>query len=44
MKELLAEAGFRDIHVYWENDDEEYERAEEGEAHASWIAYVVARK
>ena len=50
VKELLLEAGFRDVTVYWEETDEdgdetgEFAPAAEGPADPSWIAYIVARK
>jgi len=50
LKELLLEAGFSDVTVYWEVLDEdgeetgEFEPATEAPADPSWIAYVVARK
>jgi len=48
--ELLREAGFKDVQVYWEIEDEdgegsgEFEPATEGPADPSWIAYIVAQK
>ena len=46
IRELLAEAGFRESRVYWENDDEEgkWEIAEEAASDPSWISYIVALK
>lgn len=51
IQELLKEAGFNDVGVYWEGTDEEtgegdgvYTRSEHGEADAGWIAYLVARR
>lgn len=51
IQELLLEAGFSSVVVYWEGTDEEtgegdgvYEPAECGDADAGWICYVVARK
>ena len=51
IRELLAEAGFSNSTVYWEGTEEEtgkgdgvYEPAEEGEADAGWIAYIIAEK
>lgn len=51
IRELLAEAGFAEVTVYWEGTDEEtgegngiYEPAEIGEADAGWICYLVARR
>jgi SAM-dependent methyltransferase len=50
IQELLLEAGFRDVGVYWEGTDEQsgegdgvYRRQAHGEADAGWIAYLVAR-
>lgn len=48
LRELLKEAGFRQVHVYWEGTDEEGEGNGEftvttsGEACRGWIAYLVA--
>ena len=50
IKELLLEAGFSSVTVYWEGEDEdgegngEFTPNEEGEADLAWIAYVVAEK
>lgn len=51
IKELLEEAGFRRVTVYWEGTDEktgegdgEYTPAARGEADPAWISYVVAEK
>lgn len=51
LQELLKEAGFGDVGVYWEGTDEEtgegdgvYTRQSHGEADAGWIAYLVARR
>lgn len=50
VREMLAEAGFGESHVYWENEDEdsdqfeEWERAETAPSNPSWICYVVAIK
>jgi hypothetical protein len=50
VNELLLEAGFSDVTVYWEETDEDGEEtgefvpATEGPADPSWIAYIVARK
>ncbi len=50
LRELLAEAGFRDITVYWEGTDEAtgegnglYEPCQRGDADAGWICYLSAR-
>lgn len=51
LQEVLREAGFSRVHVYWEGTDEEtnegngiYEIQTEGEADAGWICYLVAQK
>jgi SAM-dependent methyltransferase len=51
IRELLTEAGFRKVVVYWEGTDEETEEgngewsvATHGEACPSWVAYLVAKK
>lgn len=50
IRELLAEAGFRNPTVYWEGTDKDGEGDgvftpdEVGEADAGWIAYIVAEK
>jgi len=51
LQEILTEAGFSRVHVYWEGTDEEanegngvYEIQTEGEADAGWICYLVAQK
>lgn len=48
--ELLAEAGFRAVTVYWEGTDEKtgegngiYEPAEIGEPDPGWVCYIVAQ-
>ncbi len=50
IQELLGEAGFNDVGVYWEGTDSDtgegdgvYTRQAHGEADAGWIAYIVAR-
>jgi len=50
IQEILKEAGFRNVTVYWEGTDEDGEGNGEflpevrGEADAGWIAYIVAEK
>ena len=51
LTELLTEAGFSNVTVYWEGTDEETEEgdgvfvpAAVGEACAGWITYIVAEK
>ena len=50
LREMLAEAGFRDIVVYWEGTDEDanegngiFEPAEMGDPDPGWICYIVAQ-
>lgn len=48
IRELLQEAGFSQVHVYWEGEDDdgegngEYEPTLEGEADPAFINYIVA--
>ena len=51
LRELLTEAGFRQVDVYWEGTDEdtgegngEYYPTLDGEADPAWVAYIVAQK
>lgn len=50
LRELLEEAGFSKVSVYWEGEDEDGEGDGEfsedpcGEADPAWIAYIVAQK
>jgi SAM-dependent methyltransferase len=51
LQEVLHEAGFSRVTVYWEGTDEEteegngiFEPTEVGEPDAAWIAYLVAEK
>lgn len=51
IRELLIEAGFADVVVYWEGEDEEtgegngeWSVTTRGEACEGWIAYLVAEK
>jgi len=50
LQELMAEAGFRDIHVLWEGTHRKtgkgngvFHRVTKGHADRAWIAYVVGR-
>ncbi len=48
--EILREAGFGDVVVYWEGSDEDgsgngiFSPEPRGDADAGWVAYIVARK
>ena len=48
VREMLAEAGFKKSHVYWETEDEdgedtgEFERRDSVPSAPCWIAYIVA--
>ena len=50
VREMLAEAGFKESHVYWEREDEDGEgdgtwgRCVEAPSDPSWICYIVAVK
>ncbi len=50
LKDLLLEAGFSNVTVYWEGEDEdgegngEFTPNDKGEADLAWIAYIVAQK
>jgi len=50
LRDMLHEAGFRDVTVYWEGEDEdgegngEFTPNDKGEADLAWIAYIVAEK
>jgi len=51
VREILLEAGFQRVTVYWQGDDEdsdegngEFEPAEHGEADEAWIVYITAEK
>ena len=50
LRDLLLEAGFSNVTVYWEGEDEdgegngEFTPEESGEADLAWIAYIVAEK
>jgi hypothetical protein len=48
IRELLVEAGFSNVTVYWdfsdEDDESDYVPAEKGEPDPGWIAYIVAEK
>jgi SAM-dependent methyltransferase len=51
IQELLTEAGFSEVTVYWEGTDEEsnegdgiYQPAEIGDADPGWVCYVVAQR
>ena len=51
IREILDEAGFTEVTIYWEGTDEEcnegdgvVEPAETGDADPGWICYIVAQK
>jgi len=51
LRELLGEAGFSQVTVYWEGTDEEknegngiYQPAEVGDADPGWVCYIVAQR
>lgn len=50
LRELLIEAGFARVSIWWEGADEEgdgtgvFERVERGEPDAGWICYLIAEK
>lgn len=50
LREILEEAGFKKVRVYWEEEDEdgegtgEFSEDDTGEADLAWIAYLVAEK
>ena len=51
LREILLEAGFKRVSVYWEGTDEksgegngEWTISERGEACQGWIAYLVAER
>jgi SAM-dependent methyltransferase len=51
IREILLEAGFSQVDVYWEGTDEKlnegngiYQPREQGEADAGWVCYVVAQR
>ncbi|MFQ5789378.1 MAG: class I SAM-dependent methyltransferase [Acidobacteriota bacterium] len=51
LQELMAEAGFRDVHVLWEGTNRKtgkgngvFRRARRGGDELSWIAYVVGQR
>ena len=50
LRDMLLEAGFRKVTVYWEGEDEdgegngEFTPSDTGEADLAWIAYIVVEK
>jgi hypothetical protein len=50
LTDILKEAGFKDVHIYWEGDDDEgggsgeFSKITEEENCEVWIAYLVATK
>lgn len=50
IREMIEDAGFRDLQVYWEGTDRKtnegsgvFRKVTRGDADQSWIAYVIAR-
>ena len=50
VEDVLKEAGYKEVRVYWEDEDEDgegngvYRRRKSAENSLSWIAYIVAIK
>lgn len=50
LKDILLDAGFKNVRVYWEEDDEdgdgtgEFKEVQVGEEVEAWVAYLVAEK
>lgn len=50
LRELLLEAGYSDVRVYWDanletdEDEEDFRPAESARNHPGWLAYLVARR
>ncbi len=50
VQDLLRDAGFREVHVYWEGTDKDgegsgvFRRSVKGDDSVSWIVYIVAVK
>lgn len=48
IQELLKEAGFSQVTVYWDmsddDEDSDHQPAERGETDPAWIAYIIAEK
>jgi hypothetical protein len=48
ISELLTEAGFSEVRVYWDRaedgEDEDYRRTTKAENQPGWLAYIVALK
>lgn len=48
IKDILLDAGFKNVHIYWEGTDEdgegdgEFKKVTKGEDCESWVAYIVA--
>ncbi|MCB0392427.1 MAG: class I SAM-dependent methyltransferase [Bdellovibrionales bacterium] len=47
LRDLMLDAGFKNVHIYWEGEDEngegngEFKRVTEGEEVRAWVAYLV---
>ncbi len=47
LRELLVEAGFARVHVYWDVSDEgegDFRPVQQGDADLGWVSYLVAEK
>lgn len=50
LRDILQDAGFNHVHVYWEGSDKDgegngiFEKVNEGEECDAWVAYLVAEK
>jgi hypothetical protein len=50
LREILEEAGFSNVAVYWEGEDEdgegngEFTETDTGDPDLAWVAYIVAEK
>jgi len=50
LRDVLLEAGFSKVRVYWEGEDEdgeasgEYQESATGDADPAWVSYIIAEK
>lgn len=50
IRDIMEDVGFREVHIYWEENDEdgegngEFSRVEVGEECDAWVAYIVAKR